>query len=91
MKHVLFDLRFILRNWRYLHFHKALWSELRDWWLDYEPQSKPKVTVDYSINVNGFEPGSWTSGGGEPHFHKGSRERCYCDVTAPVGTSGRDQ
>lgn len=49
MRHVLFDLRFILRNWRYFHAHGVLTSELREWWNDYDP---PKPSVDYSVNVN---------------------------------------
>lgn len=53
MIRLLKDLGFILRNWRYFHAHHALWAELRDWLVDYEPpQEEPKPTVNYSITVN---------------------------------------
>lgn len=53
MKHLLFDLRFILRNWRYFHAHGVLLRELREWWNDYDqlPARSP-IRTDYNINVS---------------------------------------
>lgn len=51
MKHLLYDLRFILRNWRYFHAHGALLRELREWWRDYEPTGSP-VRIDHGINTS---------------------------------------
>jgi hypothetical protein len=51
MKHLLYDLQFILRNWRYFHAHGVLGRELREWWNDYESPASP-VHADCRINMS---------------------------------------